>query len=280
MGLFAAWRAGVPRRIGFEQGDIYLRSWKFRAANFIGQYLAHHIIVCSQALADWNHRVHRIDYGRMSILHNCVDLDRFSPPQSRGDATVFGLPPESMTFCAVGTLGNGVNKRVDILIRAIAEARTRGAGVGLLICGDGDQRADLESVTSSLGVERYVKFLGMRGDVARILGACDAFCHAAPFEPFGIVCVEAMAMRLPVLVPDSGGICEAVDDGVTGVIYPALDHEALAAAMFQLWQNADLREAMGQGARAAAERRFSVRDMWTGCSGYTVSGIRQRRATV
>ena len=67
-----------------------------------------------------------------------------------------------MTFCAVGTLGNGVNKRVDILIRAIAEARTRGAGVGLLICGDGDQRADLESVTSSLGVERYVKFLGMR----------------------------------------------------------------------------------------------------------------------
>jgi hypothetical protein len=44
LGLYAAWRAGVPLRIAFEQGDIYLKSWKFRAANFVGQYLAHHIV--------------------------------------------------------------------------------------------------------------------------------------------------------------------------------------------------------------------------------------------
>ena len=60
----------------------------------------------------------------------------------------------------------------------------------------------------------------MRDDVPAVLAGCDAFCHAAPFEPFGIACIEAMAMGLPAVVPDSGGILEAVDDGVTGLVYP------------------------------------------------------------
>jgi glycosyltransferase involved in cell wall biosynthesis len=67
-----------------------------------------------------------------------------------------------------------------------------------------------------------------------------------------------MATALPVLVPDSGGIREAVDDGVTGFVYPALNHEALAAAMCKLHLQPDLRRAMGIAARHSAEQRFTV----------------------
>lgn len=258
LGLYAAWRAGVPRRIGFEQGDVYLDSWKFRLANRIGQHFADRIVVCSQALADWNRRTHGISPRRLTVLHNCVDLARFRPAEGRSGAEAFGLPLGTTVFGAIGTLGRGVNKRTDVAIRAVAAARARGNDVALVVCGDGDQRSELEALADGLGVGPWVRFLGTRGDVPGVLAACDAFCHAAPFEPFGIVCVEAMAAGLPVLVPDSGGIREAVDDGVTGLVYPALDHEALSGLMGRLQERPDLRRSLGHAARRAAEGRFSA----------------------
>ena len=114
LGLFAAWQAGVPRRIGFEQGDIYLDSWKFRAANFVGQHFAHRVVVCSRALADWNRRVHGISRGRLAVFHNCVDLARLRPSVDHQVVGTLALPAHSTLFAMVGTLGRGVNKRTDI----------------------------------------------------------------------------------------------------------------------------------------------------------------------
>ncbi|MCX7804001.1 MAG: glycosyltransferase family 4 protein [Planctomycetota bacterium] len=259
LGLYAAWRAGVPLRIGFEQGDIYFNSLKFRAANFIGQFFAHRIIVCSRALGEWVHRTHGVFRRRIAVFHNCVDTEKFRPAAGPEDIADFPRPECSTLFCAVGSLGRGVNKRVDVSIRAVAAARAGGADVGLVICGDGEQRPELERLAEDLGVSRSVVFLGTRGDVERVMRGCDAFCHAAPFEPFGIVCIEAMATGLPAIVPDAGGIVEAVDDGATGLVYNALDHEALADAMAKLHASPDLRRQMGASARKVAEERFSVR---------------------
>jgi len=254
--LFAAWRADVPLRIGFEQGDLYLNSWNFRVANFFAQSLAHRVVVCSDALADWVHRMHGISRSRLLVMHNCVDLARFSKngPKAKDIEFAHG----TTVFCAVGTLGYGVNKRVDVCIRALAAARLTGAKAALVICGDGEQRSELEELAQSLGIAPYVKFLGTRSDVAQVLRACHVFCHAAPFEPFGIVAIEAMAVGLPIVVPSSGGVRETVEHGVNGMLYPALDHQALAEVMLTLASNPDLRESMGLAGRRFAEERFSV----------------------
>ena len=184
----------------------------------------------------------------------------FRPPSGPEDSAEFERPESATLFCAVGTLGRGVNKRVDVCIRAVAAAREGGADVGLVVCGEGSQRAELERLAGELAVGEHVSFLGMRDDVPRVLAACDAFCHGAPFEPFGIVCIEAMATGLPVIVPDAGGMMEAVDDGETGLVYHVLDHGGLAAAMARLDADAELRRSMGLAARRAAEERFSVPD--------------------
>jgi glycosyltransferase involved in cell wall biosynthesis len=254
--LFAAWRAGVPLRIGFEQGDLYMKSWKFRLANFFAQSLAHRIVVCSEALADWAHRTHGISRSRLLVMHNCVDLARFSKNGPR--AQDIGFPKGTTVFCAVGTLGRGVNKRVDVCIRALAAARTAGAEAALVICGDGEQRSELEKLAHSLGIVSHVLFLGNRSDVPHVLRACDVFCHAAPFEPFGIVAIEAMAVGLPVVVPDSGGIRETVEHGVNGLLYPALNHQALGQIMATFAREAALRESMGMAGSKIVRERFSV----------------------
>jgi glycosyltransferase involved in cell wall biosynthesis len=254
--LFAAWKANVPLRIAFEQGDVYMNSWKFRCANFIAQVFAHRIVVCSEALGDWVHRTHSISRSKLLVLHNCVDLARFSPYGPMANDIVF--PEGTTVFCAVGTLGRGVNKRVDVCIRALAAAGPAGAKVGLVICGDGEQRPELQNLAVSLGVASHVKFLGNRSDVASVLRACDVFCHAAPWEPFGIVALEAMAVGLPIVVPNAGGIREILDSGEGGLLYPALDARALSQAMVMLSHDLRLRKTMKATSRRIVQERFSV----------------------
>jgi glycosyltransferase involved in cell wall biosynthesis len=254
--LFAAWKANVPLRIGFEQGDVFMNSWKFRSANFAAQLFAHRLVVCSRALGDWVQRTHGISRSKLLVLHNCVDLRRFSPNGPKAGDIVF--PPETTVFCAVGTLGRGVNKRVDVCIRALATARSANAKVGLVVCGDGEQRYELENLAASLGVASHVRFLGTRSDVASVLRACDVFCHAAPWEPFGIVAIEAMAVGLPIIVPDAGGIREILDAGEAGLLYPALDDRALGQAMVTLAHDHRLRKSMKAAGQRIVEERFSV----------------------
>lgn len=258
LGLYAARRAGVPLRIGFEQGDLYMNSWKFRIMNFVGQVCAHKIVVCSRALADWVVATHGVSRSRLVVLHNCVDIARFTPHRDKAMRQSFGFIGDPTIFVAAGTLGRGVNKRVDVILRGLAEARSRGGNVALVICGDGEQRAELEALSRDLQMDAWVRFLGMRGDVANVMSGSDVFCHATPFEPFGIVCVEAMAVGLPVIVPDGGGIREAVEVGTTGLLYPPLDSKALGRAMFDLAQDPRLRMEMGRAGRIAAEEKFSV----------------------
>jgi glycosyltransferase involved in cell wall biosynthesis len=257
LALPVAFSLGVPVRIGYEQGDVYLSSPPFRAGNFLLQHAAQRVVVCSAALGDWAARTHGISRARLWVLHNCVDVARFTPCAERPPSR-FGFGPETTVFAAVGSLGHGVNKRVDVAIRAIARARSLGSDAALVIAGDGAQRAELARLAEELGVASRVQFLGVREDVADVLRQCDAFCHAAPFEPFGIVCVEAMAVALPVIVPDQGGMREAVIDGETGLVYPALDHDALARGMLRLAESRELRRRLGAAGRRHAEARFSA----------------------
>lgn len=259
LGLLAAKRLGIHKRIGFEQGDIYMNSLIFQVANFCSQVYTDRYIVCSRALSQWVHETHHINYKKLSVFHNCVDIDKFNPYVLPANDILTLKTADNMLFAMVGTLGSGVNKRVDVGIRAIAIARQEDADISLIIVGDGNQRIALEKLAQELDIADYVHFLGMRSDVPNILSACDAFCHAAPFEPFGIVALEAMATGLPVIVPDSGGIKEAVKHNSTGLIYPALDVDALAKSMTQLSKDKSIREEMGKQAYCSVVNQFTVK---------------------
>jgi glycosyltransferase involved in cell wall biosynthesis len=256
LALFAAWQESVPLRIGFEQGDLYMNSWKFRLVNYFAQSLAHRVVVCSEALGDWAHHTHGIFRSKLLVMHNCVELARFSDNGPKASEIEF--PSGTIVFCAIGTLGRGVNKRVDVCIRALAAVRLAGANAALVICGDGEQRNELEELAAALGMTHYVRFLGTRSDIAAVLRGCDVFCHAAPFEPFGIVALEAMAVGLPIVVPDSGGIREIVQHGLNGLLYPALDTQALCEAMQTLINDPSSRKEMGMAGSRLVQEKFSV----------------------
>jgi glycosyltransferase involved in cell wall biosynthesis len=104
--------------------------------------------------------------------------------------------------------------------------------------------------------------LGIVRDVAQVLTAADVFVLATQgWEGLPLAPLEAMAVRLPVVISDVGGNRKAVQDGVTGYVVPPGQSQALADALLRLLQDACTAQQMGQQGRELVMREFSLQRM-------------------
>ena len=146
-------------------------------------------------------------------------------------------------------------KRVDLLIRALAESPAR--HVRAVIAGDGECRPDLERLARDFGVASRVEFVGRTDERATIeyLARCRAVCFTPYDEDYGLVTIEAFASRKPVVTcRDSGGPTELVVDDQSGVVCEATAG-SIAIAIARLTDDRDLAERLGS---AAAGRAASI----------------------
>lgn len=145
-------------------------------------------------------------------------------------------------------------KRGDLAVKALATKD--GAGLELVVAGDGEERASLERLASELGVADRVTFTGRLTDEELVSSL--AWSRAVVFPPlqedYGFVTVEAFASRRAVITcVDSGGPSELVEDGVSGFVCQPTP-EAIAGAMRRLADDRSLAERMGTAAFTAGSR--------------------------
>ncbi len=185
------------------------------------------------------------------VIPNLVDTAFFTPPGEPRRADPF-------RFLFVGFLTR--NKRVDDLLRAFTAAFGPDDDVRLEIVGDGEQRAELESLTAQLGVGRRVEFSGMmsRDGVRTAMHRSHAMVSASQVETFGVILIEAMATGLPVIVTRCGGPEEFVTDDV-GRLVPLEDSPALQAAMSGVVANYGRWQSAAPAISAYADENFSER---------------------
>jgi glycosyltransferase involved in cell wall biosynthesis/GT2 family glycosyltransferase len=105
-----------------------------------------------------------------------------------------------------------------------------------------------------------VRFLGRVSEEERyrLYTACDVFCGPSLYESFGLVYIEAMSHGKPVVACKTGGISEVVEDGVTGILVPPEDPDALVDALVHLLRDPSMRTEMGKAAKARYLREFTV----------------------
>jgi glycosyltransferase involved in cell wall biosynthesis len=148
--------------------------------------------------------------------------------------------------------------------RALIDAMTdllRRPDVYLVLVGDGSPTLEeLQRLVQARGLQAKVLFTGRRADIPNVLAGFDLFALATEQEASGTVFVEAAAAGLPVVGTDVGGVSEMLQDGVTGMLVPLHDQEALAAAIRTLVEDPERRRAMGQaGMRAVlGSDRFTL----------------------
>ena len=150
-------------------------------------------------------------------------------------------------------------KRIDISIYTVRHLVNQGITKFVLLIGGTGQESDrLKRLVERLGVQQYVKFLGFvpEPQVGEYFALADIFIFTSIFETFGIVAVQAMAAGLPVVATRNSAIPEVVEDGVTGLLSPPLNAEAMAQNIALLLDDEVLRQGMGQQARERAKRLY------------------------
>ena len=203
------------------------------------------------------------DPRRLVYLEPFVDLSVFSPRVTGGGrrarlAAELRIPADGDWLITVAMMRPG-NKLDSYRVLAKALAANRDRPWHILVVGDGPARGEVASAFEFLGPDR-VRFLGLKShqQVATLLGACDLFLWPAVAEPLGMAMLEAHAAGLPVVAGDSGGVSDIVRHGETGLLTPAGDAEAFAAAVRGLLEDPVSRLALGRQAWARAQSAHSL----------------------
>ncbi len=188
--------------------------------------------------------------GQIEVVTNGIDVRRFTPEPA-------GRRFDRPTILYLGRLKR--YKRVDLVIEAVARLGEAGTDVELLVGGTGDQAEELHDLAGLLDVADRVRFLGYVSEDDKLELMRTAWIHVlvSEKEGWGISNLEAAACGTPSVAADAPGLRESVVDGVTGLLVPPDDPDALAAAMRSLIEDPARRDAMGREAR-----RFSERFTW------------------
>ena len=194
-----------------------------------------------------------LDTTRVRIIRPSVAPETYAPRgRSRQDGT--------LRLISVGALR--WHKGYEFSVVAAARAVQAGVKVQYAIVGDGDERERLEFAIRELGLEDVVTLEGAKApdEVAAMLARSDVLLLPSIDEGIANAVLEGMASGLPVIVSDTGGMREAVADGVEGFVVPVRDPAAMADAIVRLAGDRALMARMGTAARARVEREFSLGD--------------------
>lgn len=167
-------------------------------------------------------------------------------------------PPEGY-FLSVARLEES-QKDITTLLHAYARLRqlatTRTTAIPQLwLLGEGRDRAALEALAHSLGIGRWVSFLGFRPDAAPYIARSLALVHSSKYEGFGLAIAEAVILQKPVIASDCPtGPAEILNHGNAGILTPPGDAEAMAQAMLRVATEPRLRNSLS----AEAARHSNV----------------------
>jgi len=183
------------------------------------------------------------------VIPNGVRLERFALPRE----------PVRGRILMVGRLAPP--KRPDLALRALASVRDAIPEAELHLVGDGPLRLQAEALTTELGLDGAVRFLGNREDVPELLATAECALLASDYEGCPLAVVEAMAAGVPVAATDAGGTGELVQAGRTGELGPRGDARGLASALERLLTNPDRAAELGAEGRRTATERLSLEVM-------------------
>lgn len=148
-----------------------------------------------------------------------------------------------------------------VLIRAVAELRTRSSDFRVEFVGDGPLRGDCINLVAELGLAGRFEFLGRLPHNEVIERMARAYVSVVPShdEAFGLVVIESMAVGTPVVGSNVGGIPEIIRDGVDGRLFRPGDSQDLADKLEQVLKDPNSRNRMGESARQRFVESFELR---------------------
>lgn len=198
---------------------------------------------------------------KIELVHNGLDLSRFDRRQKQPLDGELSLPLGARIVAVVANLHP--IKGQDDVVTAFSRFATEPefSDVHLLLIGEGERRAPLESLALELGLGGRVHLVGHRTDIPAILSRVEILISSSHAEGLSNSVIEGMAARLPVIATAVGGSPELILDGERGLLVPPGSPERLAQALRLLLTDPHLRERLGNAARSYVEANLAIGQM-------------------
>lgn len=218
-----------------------------KTARFFGKHLEA-IIAISDAVKD-NLRIHGINYPNIITIYDCIDTNRMQlTKRSEEIRKIFRIDASSPVIGVVGNIKEW--KGQEAVIKAVELIKKKEPKIVCLLVGAISSEnfyQKLLNLCYKLRLEKNIIFTGFQENVADFMNVVDVVIHSSiEPEPFGIVNLEAMALKKPVVSTNIGAPLEVIVDGKTGLLVTPGDPVALARAVMGLLSDRNMRNRMGK----------------------------------
>jgi glycosyltransferase involved in cell wall biosynthesis len=193
---------------------------------------------------------------RVRVVPSGVPLSKLAKPATTELLASFGVPAGAPLAVLVASLSAA--KDPSTFVRAIQVARREVPALHALLVGDGPLRDSLAAEISSLGLDGFVHLTGFRTDPESLEAAASVVVLTSKsLEGTPGVLLDALALGIPIVTTNVGGVPEVIEDGISGLILPIGDADALGRAIARVLLDAPLAARLSAGARARAPK-FSI----------------------
>ena len=203
--------------------------------------------------------------GNIMVIPCGTNIDCFGSVDRQTGRAKIGIEPHEKVVMYAGRFDE--RKGIETLVRAVAQDRVRRhENLKLMIIGgstpgakDGIERNRIGEIVEELGIQDITEFVGRvkHQDLANYYAAADVCVVPSHYEPFGLVAIEAMASRTPVIASNVGGLKFSVADQETGLLVPPQDEVAFAEAIDSILSDAQWCKQLGENARNRVKAKFS-----------------------
>jgi len=260
------WTAGLAARVALLpilirsrhiEVDYPNRFWSALAF----RWLPHHVITTSRRIADRLVAELGVPASRVTCVATGVDPARFHPKMPGTLRQELGLAPDVALVGMISVLRSwkGHATFLEAAAQLLADGKRR---IHFVIAGDGPAREEWTRKIALDPWKGHVTLIGHRADVPNVLASLavlvlPSYAH----EGIPQIILQAQAMARPVVATTIGGIPEVVADGVTGLLVPPRDGDALAEKIAAVLDDPALAASLGQAARAQIEKSYSLNAM-------------------
>lgn len=250
---------GYPTREMIAHGELKYHTLKYFFLRWIelkGIRDSDLLICVSTPLKKWAHEELCLDRSKKAILQlTAVDVKAFKPLEKSEERRKLGIPMED--FIIFHAKAFVINNGQSYLVRAIPKIIGRIPNVKLYLAGNGPLKPEASKLIDDLHLKNNIRLLGNlpHDQISSYLAASDvvsipSIATEGAEEGSSIFLIEAMAMEKPCIASDIGGLRDSIKNGVTGLLIPDKDEEAIVTAILQLYHNPGLANAIGKNARA------------------------------
>jgi glycosyltransferase involved in cell wall biosynthesis len=196
---------------------------------------------------------------RARTVYNGIDANVFDPHANRENVRKEYACINGPVLLTVARLTEPKGHRY--LLETLPSLMKEWPTLTCLFVGDGECRASLQALAQRLGIGQACRFVGAKDNLADFYATADVVVLPSLSEGFPFAVLEALAMSRPMVATRVNGVPEIIEDGVTGLLVPSRDTQALEVAIRRILRDPAWAAQMGQAGRTLVTARFTVDQM-------------------